>query len=210
MELNLHANATTAPKTRAYIQRSKRPVAELAAELGVSETTIRRWRSRTTVNDRSHTPKRLKTSLSAMEQALVCELRTELQLPLDDVVEVMRRCVNGKLSRSAIHRCLKRHGLTTTEPGSNASPIARRWKSLPILRNQTPARGRRRTKNPLASPKRLAKHRLPGVLAVAGTSVLAFRKPISLGDHSFQDIRMDCSKGGKPVALEEYGQGPPA
>ena len=112
MELNLHANATTAPKTRAYIQRSKRPVAELAAELGVSETTIRRWRGHTTVNDRSHTPKRLQTSLSAMEQALVCELQTELQLPLDDVVEVMRRCINGKLSRSAIHRCLKRHGLS--------------------------------------------------------------------------------------------------
>jgi hypothetical protein len=34
-----------------------------------------------------------------------------LQLPLDDITEVMRRCVNGKLSRSAIHRCLVRHGL---------------------------------------------------------------------------------------------------
>jgi len=33
------------------------------------------------------------------------------------------------------------------------------------------------------------------VLAVAGTSVLAFRKPDTIGDHSFQDIRMDCSKG---------------
>jgi hypothetical protein len=65
-------------------------------------------------------------------------------------------------------------------------------------------------KNPLASRKRLVKHWLPGVLAVAGTSVLAFRKPISLGDHSFQDVRMDCSKGRKPVASEEYKQGPPA
>ena len=49
MELNLHANATTTPKVRAYIQRSKKPVAELANELGVSETTIYRWRGRTTV-----------------------------------------------------------------------------------------------------------------------------------------------------------------
>src|SRR5204863_8627918 len=55
MELNLHANATTTPKERGYIQRSKKPVAELAVELGVSETTIRRWRDRTTVADRSHT-----------------------------------------------------------------------------------------------------------------------------------------------------------
>jgi hypothetical protein len=44
MELNLHANAATTPKTRAYIQRSKRPVRDLAAELGVSETTRSRGR----------------------------------------------------------------------------------------------------------------------------------------------------------------------
>jgi len=111
MELNLHANATTTPKVRAYIQRSRQPVADLVAELGVSETTIRRWRGRSTVHDRSHRPKTLTTSFSDMEETLVCELRTRLQLPLDDVVEVMRRCVNAKLSRSAIHRCLVRHGL---------------------------------------------------------------------------------------------------
>ncbi len=112
MELSLHANATTTPKTRAYIQRSKKPAADLAAELGVSETTIRRWRGRITVTDRSHTPKTLPISLSAIEEALVCELRTKLQLPLDDITEVMRRCINAKLSRSSIHRCLKRHGLS--------------------------------------------------------------------------------------------------
>jgi hypothetical protein len=48
---------------------------------------------------------------------------------------------------------------------------------------------------PLASRKGVVKEPLPGVLAVAGTSVLAFRKPNTIGDHSFQDIRMDCSKG---------------
>ncbi|MCA6098221.1 helix-turn-helix domain-containing protein [Bradyrhizobium australafricanum] len=64
MELSLHANATTTPKTRAYIQRSRKSVAQLAAELGVSETTIYRWRSRTTVEDRSHRPKNLTTSAS--------------------------------------------------------------------------------------------------------------------------------------------------
>jgi transposase len=111
MELNLHANATTTPKVRAYIQRSRSSVAELAAELGVSETTIRRWRGRTSVADRPHTPKRLATKLLPLEETLICELRSRLQLPLDDIVEVMQRCINGNISRSATHRCLRRHGL---------------------------------------------------------------------------------------------------
>lgn len=97
MDLNLHANATTTPKIRARIQRSHASVANLAAELGVSETTIRRWRGRTSVMDRSHTPRRLAISLSALEEGLVCELRSRLLLPLDDITEVMRRL--GWISR---------------------------------------------------------------------------------------------------------------
>ena len=58
MELNLHANATTTPKIRAYIQASEAPVCALCEELGVSETTVRRWRGRTEVHDRSSVPKR--------------------------------------------------------------------------------------------------------------------------------------------------------
>jgi transposase-like protein len=66
MELKLHANATTTPKIRAYIQQSQASVAALSRELGVSETTIRRWRKRSSVDDRSHTPRRLAISLSAL------------------------------------------------------------------------------------------------------------------------------------------------
>jgi hypothetical protein len=54
MELRLHANATTTPRVRAYIQGSRKPVAELARETGVSETTFRRWRGRDRQADHSH------------------------------------------------------------------------------------------------------------------------------------------------------------
>jgi transposase len=111
MELTLHANATTTPKTRAYIQQSRLPVRDLAAELGVSETTIRRWRGRTTVMDRSHAPKSRTTRLTLVEERLIRELRSQALLMLDDITEVMRRCVRASISRSAVHRCLVRHGL---------------------------------------------------------------------------------------------------
>jgi hypothetical protein len=130
MQLTLHANAATTPKTRAYIQASTASVAELAAELGLNETTIRRWRGRETTEDRSSRPKCIASSLSPMEEDLVRELRTLLDLPLDDIVEVMRRCVNSKLSRSAIHRCLQRHGISSRP--KPAKPSSGRFEDAPI------------------------------------------------------------------------------
>ncbi len=47
MNIQLHANATTAPKTCHYIQASNQSVTQLADELGVSEDTIRRWKDDT-------------------------------------------------------------------------------------------------------------------------------------------------------------------
>lgn len=111
MEIRLHANATTTPKQRAYIQRSTRPVAELAVELGVSETTIRRWRGRDTVQDHPHTPRRLATILNPPQEFVVVELRKLLLLPLDDLLVVAREFVCPELSRSALDRCLRRHGV---------------------------------------------------------------------------------------------------
>jgi transposase InsO family protein len=120
MELKLHVNATTTPKTRAYIQNSTSPVARLAVELGVSETTIRRWRERREVLDRSHAPKHPRISLTPAEEQLVVELRQQVGLPFEDVVEVMQRCVRAQLSRSAIYRCLRRHGIASRP----AAPVA--------------------------------------------------------------------------------------
>lgn len=112
MDVKLHANATTTPRIRAYIQRSKAPVRALAEELGVSERTVRRWRKRTDTADRSHVPHNLRSSMDEAQERLALELRTSVGLSIDDALEVMRRCVMPDLSRSALHRCWRRHGVS--------------------------------------------------------------------------------------------------
>jgi len=112
MHLRRHANATTTPRTRAYIQKSTASNAALADKLGIHARTVSRWKARRDVADRSTRPHRLATTISPWEEGLIVELRRSLALPLDDIVEAMRRCLNPKLSRSGIHRCLQRHGLS--------------------------------------------------------------------------------------------------
>ena len=113
MDLKLHANATTTPRTRAYIQKSQASNAALARELGILSRTVARWKGHQDLVDRSTRPHRLSTALTDWEEALLIELRRSLALALDDIVEAMRRCINPELSRSAIHRCLQRYGIST-------------------------------------------------------------------------------------------------
>jgi transposase InsO family protein len=124
MHLRLHANATTTPRTRAYIQKSQASNAALARELGVHSRTVARWKARHNVADRSTRPHRLNTSLTEWEEALVVELRRSLALPLDDITEAMRRCINPALSRSAIHRCLQRHRVSGRLTPAKAPAVA--------------------------------------------------------------------------------------
>jgi hypothetical protein len=53
MDLKLHANATTTPRTRAYIHKSTASNTALARELGIHSRTVARWKGRPDVADRS-------------------------------------------------------------------------------------------------------------------------------------------------------------
>jgi hypothetical protein len=51
------------------------------------------------------------TTLTEAEEAIVVEFRRRTLLPLDDVLGCLRESI-PKLTRSALHRCLVRHGLS--------------------------------------------------------------------------------------------------
>ena len=90
MLISLHKQATTTPKIRAAIQASKEPAWLVAERYGISEQTVWKWRKRDSVQDRSHTPHRLQTTLTPAQEAVAVVLRRALLLPLDDLLSVVR------------------------------------------------------------------------------------------------------------------------
>jgi transposase InsO family protein len=110
MLITLHKNATTTPAIRAAIQQASGSDYELARHFRVSRDTIRKWRKRDTVADGSHTAHRLQTTLNAAQEELVIYLRTQLLLPLDDLLAVVREFIEPEMSRSALDRLLRRRG----------------------------------------------------------------------------------------------------
>ena len=123
MMITLHKNATTTPAVRAQIQQSSASEYELAAQYGISRTTVQRWKGRDTVEDRSHTPHRLQTTLNAGQEELVVYLRKQLRMPLDDLLSVVREFIHPTMGRSSLHRLLVRRGVDKLpKPSPESSP----------------------------------------------------------------------------------------
>jgi transposase InsO family protein len=109
---NIHPQARTTPKVRAEIQKATGTQREIAAQFNVTVATVRKWRSRDAVQDRSHRPNTLSTTLSPAQEAIVIELRRTLLLPLDDLLVVTREFIHAGASRAALDRLLRRHGIS--------------------------------------------------------------------------------------------------
>ena len=107
MEIKLHANATTTPRIRRYLQQSDKSDRELATELGISVTTVRRWRNREQVSDNHTTPKVIHKALRQEQVALVNALRDITGAPLDDLLQMVNSGLGIAVSRATLNRYLK-------------------------------------------------------------------------------------------------------
>jgi transposase InsO family protein len=107
----LHGSARTTPRVRAELQRSQEATRALAARYRLNPKTVAKWRQRPTTADRPMGPSRPRSSvLSEAEEAIVVEFRRRTLLPLGDVLGCLREVI-PTLTRSALHRCLQRHGI---------------------------------------------------------------------------------------------------
>lgn len=123
MKIHLHKNAKTTPAQRAYIQKSIQiNTSELADKLGISEATVRKWRRRTSVFDRSHVPKKIATALTPAQEIIVVLIRLCLRSGLDDLQKIVQHFIYPKCSRSGLNRYLKRYQISRLESIAHRFP----------------------------------------------------------------------------------------
>src|SRR3984885_11452943 len=108
----LHGSARTTPRVRAELQASQAKTSVLAKLYGLSRTTVTKWRARSTTADAPMGPRAPRsTVLTPVEEAMIVAFRQRTLLPLDDVMGCLCDQI-PKLTRSSLHRCLVRHGIS--------------------------------------------------------------------------------------------------
>ena len=108
----LHGSATTTEAIRRAIQHSEASLRALAKRYGINQKTVAKWKRRTSVADVPTGPKEPRsTVLSIEDEAVVVAFRRHTLLPIDDCLYALQATL-PHLTRSSLHRCLQRHGIS--------------------------------------------------------------------------------------------------
>jgi transposase-like protein len=128
----LHGSARTTAAVRRAIQHSQESIAKLAKRYDLNPKTVAKWRKRAQVHDAPMGPKQPRsTVLTLEEEALIVAFRKHTLLPLDDCLYALQATL-PHLSRSALHRCLQRHGISHLPDMAGEQPAKKKFKSYPI------------------------------------------------------------------------------
>lgn len=127
----LHANAKTTPRIRKEIQESVESAPALAKRLNLNVKTVLKWKKTESFEDKRSGPIKPKSVLSETKQQIICEFRRLSKLPLDDVYISLKDKI-PELTRSNLHRCLKRHGLNVLPKSNEPTSDKKKFKDYPI------------------------------------------------------------------------------
>src|ERR687893_1117948 len=128
----LHGSARTTEAVRRAIQHSEESLRSLAKRFGINQKTVAKWKSRALVTDRRTGPSDPKsTVLSLEEEAIIVAFRRHTLLPLDDCLYALQATI-PRLTRSSLHRCLQRHGISRLPDIDGDKPKRSRFKADPI------------------------------------------------------------------------------
>ena len=128
----LHGCARTTAAVRRAIQSSQESLIALAARYDINPKTVAKWRKRSSVADARMGPQPRSTVLSTEQEAVIVAFRKHTLLPLDDCLYALQATI-PQLTRSALHRCLLRHGISRLPELDGASAAKKqKFKKYPI------------------------------------------------------------------------------
>lgn len=128
----LHGSGRTTATVRRAIQHRKESIAKLAKRYDLNPKTVAKWKKRSHVHDAPMGPKQVHpTVLTLEEEAEIVAFRRHTLLPLDDCLYALQATL-PHLARSALHRCLQRHGISRLPDMAGEKPAKERFKAYPI------------------------------------------------------------------------------
>lgn len=128
----LHGSARTTEAVRRAIQHSQASIRALARRHGINPKTVAKWKRRTSTADARMGPKAPhSTVLSQEEEAIVVAFRKHTLLPLDDCLYALQATI-PHLTRSSLHRCLQRHGISRLPEVEGDKRARKSFKTYPI------------------------------------------------------------------------------
>jgi Integrase core domain len=128
----LHGSARTTAAVRRAIPHSQESLAKLAKRYALNPKTGAKWKTRSHVHDAPLGPKQChSTVLTLEEEALIVAFRRHTLLPLDDCLYALQATL-PHLTRSALHRCLQRHGISRIPDIAGEKLEKKKFKAYPI------------------------------------------------------------------------------
>ena len=128
----LHGSARTTEAVRRAIQHSQASLRALAKRFGINQKTVAKWKKRTSVSDLPTGPQEPRsTVLSGEDEAVVVAFRRHTLLPLDDCLYALQPTI-PHLTRSSLHRCLQRHGISRLPDVEGDKKPKKKFKAYPL------------------------------------------------------------------------------
>jgi transposase InsO family protein len=128
----LHGSARTTAAVRRAIQHSQASLNTLARRYDINSKTVAKWKQRGFVHDAPMGPKQPRSTVLTAEQEAACvAFRKHTLLPLDDCLYALQASIPS-LTRSSLHRCFQRHGISRLPEITGDKPPKKKFKRYPI------------------------------------------------------------------------------
>ena len=107
----LHKNAKTNYAIRLAIKQSRESIAALAAKYHLSWLTVKKWKSRESIEDKSSRPHQLRISLTQEQEDLILFERKKFKKTVEEIYFAVDGIIPN-IYPVKVYRCLVRYGLS--------------------------------------------------------------------------------------------------